>query len=265
MTLVGTEGRRDLRRVLEGRVALVTGGSRGIGQAVALALAAEGACVAAAARNDEQGCQETVRRIVDEGGEAMHVMADASSAAEVDHLVAACVERFGRLDILVNAAGMQPRGSFLEASEQIWDEVMATNLKSTFLCSQRAARRIIEQGTPGAIVNIASHAGLQYIRGMGPHYHASKAAIIHLTRVTAVELAPYGIRVNSIAPGLVETDVTRPILADPVQRERVVGQIPLGRVGQPHEIADAAVFLASPRSSWMTGETMVINGGQSLW
>jgi NAD(P)-dependent dehydrogenase (short-subunit alcohol dehydrogenase family) len=252
-------------RPLEGQVALVTGGSRGIGQAIAFAIAAEGAHVVAVARKDEQGCRETVRRVVEAGGAAAYVMADASRSQDVDRMIAETLDRFGHLDILVNTAGMQPRGSFLDTSEENWDEAMATNLKSTFLCSQRAARAMIARGEPGAIVNIASHAGLRYIRGMSPQYHVSKAAIIHLTRCMAVELAPHAIRVNAIAPGIVETDVTRPVLADPARREQLERQIPLGRVGTPADIAETAVFLSSGRAAWMTGETLVVNGGQSLW
>ena len=252
-------------RLLGGQVAVVTGGSRGIGRAIAQALAAEGAHVVAVAHTDERGCQETVRSVDQQGGKATYMLADVSVGAQVDQLFATILEHLEKVDVLVNCAGIQPRETFLEAAEETWDCVMATNLRSVFLCSQRAARAMVARGGQGAIVSVASHAALTYIRGMSPAYHASKAAIVQMTRYMAVELAPHGIRVNAVAPGLVETEVTHSVLADPAREAMLRSQIPLGRVGQPTDVAGAVVFLASPHAGWMTGETLVINGGQALW
>lgn len=260
-----TEPRRLPNQLLKDQVAIVTGASQGIGQAIALGLAGEGMGVMVVDKQNEAGCEETVRRIVEGCAAASYLLADVSNAAQVAGLFHEVLKRFGRLDLLVNNAGMQIKESFLDASEENWDRVMAVNLKSVFLCSQQAARMMIERRTRGKIINIASNAAFIYIPGNGPHYHASKAGVLQLTRVMAVELAPFGIHVNAIAPGAVDTAITRDTLADPVKKEQLLRRIPLGTIAQPRDLVGCAIFLASSQSDWMTGEALLIDGGATLW
>jgi 3-oxoacyl-[acyl-carrier protein] reductase len=179
--------------------------------------------------------------------------------AQVSQLFDTVRAEFGRLDILVNNAGVWFRKPFLEISDSEWDLVLTTNLKGTFLCTQQAACIMMPQKS-GCIINIASHAGLFYSRGQGAHYAASKAGIIQLTRVLAFELGPFQIRINAIAPGGINTAAFSEVKPQGTLNREPVSN-PLGRRGEPEDIAHAALFLASPTASFMTGQTLVVNGG----
>jgi NAD(P)-dependent dehydrogenase (short-subunit alcohol dehydrogenase family) len=243
---------------LTGKVAVVTGAGRGIGAAIAGAFAEAAADIIVADLNNESA-QRTADRLSGVGRKALAVTADVGVPAQVGQLFDIVRAEFGRLDILVNNAGVWFRKPFLEISDSEWDLVLTTNLKGTFLCTQNAARIMMPQ-KHGCIINIASHAGLFYSRGQGAHYAASKAGIIQLTRVLAFELGPFQIRINAIAPG--GTNAAESSAAKPeATLNRESGSNPLGRRGEPEDIAHAALFLASPMASFITGQTLVVNGG----
>jgi 3-oxoacyl-[acyl-carrier protein] reductase len=246
---------------LQGKVALVTGAQQGIGRAAAQALAAAGADVAINWLDDAAAAAAVERDVQAAGRQAYLVQADVAVVADSARMVDAVVNRFGRLDILVNNAGIYPRAAFLDLSEAVWDAVHTVNLKGSAFTAQAAARAMVAAGQGGAIISMASQA----VRGAvhGVHYSASKAGIIGLTRSMALELAPYGIRVNAIAPGLVDTAQPRGGFSEAGLLE-LAATLPFGRMGRPGEIADAVVFLASDQSSFMTGEVMHINGGSYM-
>ena len=244
---------------LAGRTALVTGASRGIGQAIATAYAQAGALVAVCSRSLE-ACQEVVAAIAAEGGEAFAVAGNVSRAEECDAVVAAVMERAGRLDVLVNNAATNPQfGPLLDADESAIDKIFAVNVNAPI----RMTRLVCDawmRGNGGSIVNMASVAGIQPEPLTGA-YNASKAALISVTRTLAQELGPAGVRVNAIAPGLVETRFARVLVETPQIHDHIVGQTALGRHAQPDEIAGAALFLASDASSFVTGSVLVVDGG----
>lgn len=245
---------------LIGKVAIVTGAGRGIGAAIAEAFARCGADLVIADINDDSA-HEIAEKIQHTGGKALAVKTDVASPADVDRLFATVQAKFGSVDILVNNTGIWFRRPFLEIADSEWDNVLSVNLKGTFMCCQRAARMMMAKQT-GSIINIASHAGLFYSRGQGVHYAASKAAVIQLTRVLAFELGPLGIRINAIAPGGINTG--SPTSAFQVQlsaSQTVVSSSPLGSRGGPEDIAQAALFLASKMAGFITGQTLVVNGG----
>jgi NAD(P)-dependent dehydrogenase (short-subunit alcohol dehydrogenase family) len=244
---------------LAGKVAVVTGAGRGIGAAIAGAFAEAGADIVVADLNHESA-QQTADGLTSLGRRALAVTADVGVPAQVSQLFDIVRTEFGWLDILVNNAGIWFRKPFLEISDSEWDLVLTTNLKGTFLCTQAAARIMMPQ-KHGCIINIVSHAGLFYSRGQGAHYAASKAGIIQLTRVLAFELGPFQIRINAIAPGGINPPAS-PAGTMEVTPNRESGSTnPLGRRGEPRDIADAALFLASPMASFVTGQTLVVNGG----
>ena len=243
---------------LTGKVAVVTGAGRGIGAAIAGAFAEAKADIVVADLNN-RSAQQTADRLTGLGRRALAVTADVGVPAKVSQLFDIVRTEFGRLDILVNNAGVWFRKPFLEISDSEWDLVLTTNLKGTFLCTREAARIMMPQ-RQGCIINIASHAGLFYSRGQGAHYAASKAGIIQLTRVLAFELGPFQIRINAIAPGGINTAAS-PDIRPEATLNRESASNPLGRRGEPADIAHAALFLASPMASFMTGQTLVVNGG----
>jgi len=244
---------------LQGRVALVTGGSRGIGAAVAQTLASEGAALAVCARNGEAAAA-TAAAIAGRGGQAFGVAADVSRAADTERVVAACVERFGRLDILVNNAGITRDGLVLRMKDEDWSDVLAVNLNGAFYCARAALRAILKQKQSGRIVNVGSVVGSMGNPGQA-NYVASKAGLIGLTKALAKEVAPRGVTVNAVAPGFIETDMTAG-LADAV-KDTYRAQIPLGRFGTAPEVAAVVAFLASDAAAYITGQVIHVNGG--MW
>ncbi|GAC1432044.1 MAG: 3-oxoacyl-[acyl-carrier-protein] reductase [Ktedonobacteraceae bacterium] len=236
------------------KIVLVTGAAHGIGQAIALRFGSEGAQVVV---NDVDAnrAEATVQAITTQGGLAVSGVADVSEKSQVDRLFDTVLERFGRVDVLVNNAGViNVERHFLEADETWWDHVIAVNLKSVFLCSSRAAHVMARRGQ-GVIINMSSGGATHSHRGMAA-YDASKGGIEALTRAMALDLAPYGIRVNALVPGSIDTQGMDPEL----KRERGV-TIPLGRVGESADMAGPAAFLASDDASYMTGHILAVDGG----
>ena len=246
---------------LADKVAVVTGAQQGIGRAIALAFAREGAKVVVNYLDDEAAAGKLVGEIAKSGGEALAVAGDVTKESDVCRLIAAA-RTWGGVDILVNNAGIFPRVNFLEMTEADWDQVLNVNLKGCFLAAKLAAKAMTERGQGGAIVNIASAAAFSG-PPLGVHYAASKAGILGLTRAAAMALAPHGIRVNAIAPGL--TDTAQPRYGgSEADIQALAEKLPLGRIIEPGEIADAAVFLASAEARQITGETLHVNAGGLL-
>ncbi len=244
---------------LSGKAALVTGAQQGIGKAIALALAHEGADVAINYLDGEAMAEDVAAAVRALGRRAVLVHGDVSGSGVPARMVDATVAAFGKIDILVNNAGVFPRVPFLEMTESDWDFVHSINLKASCFCAQSAARSMIAAGTKGAIISLASSA----VFGASPrgvHYSASKGGVVSLTRAMATELAPFKIRVNAIAPGLTDTAQPRYGMSEEELAERGAA-MPLGRMGQPEDIANVAVFLASEKSAFMTGQTVHANGG----
>lgn len=244
---------------LQGKVALITGGSRGIGAAVAQALATAGAAVAVCARNGEAAAA-TASAIAAQGGQALGVAADVSRAEDAERLVKACLDRFGRLDILVNNAGITRDGLVLRMKDGDWSDVLAVNLNGAFYCARAALRAILKQKQSGRIINIGSVVGSMGNAGQ-VNYVTSKAGLIGLTKALAKEVAARGVTVNLVAPGFIETDMTAN-LPDAV-KETYRGQIPLGRFGTAADVAAAVAFLASDEAAYITGQVIHVNGG--MW
>lgn len=246
---------------LSGKVALVTGASSGIGRAAAAALANQGAKVVVAARRLDR-LQALVAEIKNRGKDALAVAMDVTKKADIDNAVAAAVKTFGRLDILLNNAGTADGAPFLDMTEATWDKVMTTNLKGYYLVAQAAAREMTKNKW-GRIINIASIAsggvGIGFV-GISA-YCASKGGVVGLTEVMADELAPMGILVNAIGPGVIATEMTEEVLNDPKRAEEMKMRIPMKRFGTPEEIAAAVVYLASDEASYTTGTTLYIDGG----
>ena len=246
---------------LAGKVALVTGAQQAIGKAIALAYGREGASVVINYVDGWAAADEIASSILARGHKAVAVAGDVSKAADVARLMEAG-RTLGGIDILVNNAGIFPRVDFLQMTEAQWDEVLDVNLKGTFLCTQAAAREMVERGRGGAVVNLASGAAFRS-SPRGVHYVASKAGIVGVTRAAALELASHKIRVNAIAPGL--TDTAQPRYGMSEEELQAAGrQVPLGRIGTPEDVAELAVFLASEESRHITGQTIHVNGGQYL-
>lgn len=244
-------------------VAIVTGGGTGIGHGIALALAMAGAHVVVASRRPEV-LEKTAAEIKAMGRQSLALQTDVVHADQVEHMVSQTMDRFGRLDILVNNAGGSSAWPIDKMSPRGWDAVLGINLKGVFLCSQAAGKVMIEQ-KKGKIINISSVAGVRGSPGM-VHYGAAKAGVINLTKSLAALWAEHGINVNCIAPGLIETEAVRPALdlESPEKMQERLKTIPLGRVGQPEDVAYTAVFLASPASNFITGQTIVVDGGAQV-
>ncbi|MDA8217949.1 MAG: SDR family NAD(P)-dependent oxidoreductase [Dehalococcoidales bacterium] len=241
---------------LDGRVALVTGASGGIGKAICGRLAGEGADVVCHYNKDMAGVDAAAAAVRESGRQALVVQANLAVAAEARKIVHQAVERFGRLDVLINNAGTYPRSWALELTEEEWDLVLDTNLKGTFMCSQAAAP-IMKRASWGRIVNMSSIARKGQARGA--HYSASKAGIVGLTRALAIEWAPE-ILVNAIAPGLIDTPQPRQGLTEEQIAERARALL-IPRIGTPDDIARVVLFLLSDGGSWMTGQVLSVNGG----
>ncbi len=248
---------------LAGKVAIVTGGSRGIGRSIALGLAEHGADVAVAARKPE-ALAEAVRAIEKTGRRAIGVATNVRRADELQNLVEETKRSLGRIDILVNNAGTNPVfGPVQEIDERAWDLIMNTNVRSPHLLSNLAREAMLEHGEGGSIVNVSSVGGYRASDVIGG-YSVSKAALIMLTQVQAKTWGVDGIRVNCIAPGLIETEFARALWEDPKTRRLSEADAALGRIGAPDEMAGAVIYLASPAASFVTGQTLVLDGGRLL-
>jgi len=251
-----------LGKPFEGKVALVTGGSTGIGQSTALTFAREGSKVVVVnSRNVERG-QETVSLIKNAGGEAIHIKADISKAGEVEAIVNKTIETYGRMDFAFNNAGVGDKLALTaDLTEEEWDHTINVNLKGVWLCMKYEIKQMLKQGA-GAIVNMSSIIGLVGLKG-SPAYTASKGGVIQLTRTAALEYAQSGIRVNAVCPSFVATPLNKSLLANTPELEKTIKTVlhPVGRLGEPEEIAEAVVWLCSDRASFITGHAMAVDGG----
>ena len=244
----------------EGKTAVVTGGSRGIGRAVCLELARGGANVVLCYAGNEAAAQETVQAVEALGAKALAVHCDVSDAAGVDGLVKAAVETFGRIDILVNNAGITRYNLLMRMSEADFDQVVAANLKGAFLCMKAVSKLMLKQRY-GRIVNLSSVVALRGNAGQ-VNYAASKAGIIGMTKSLAKELASRGVTVNAVAPGFIETDMTAAL--PEAARTAAQGSIPMNRLGGPEDVAKAAAFLAGDGAAYITGQVLAVDGGMSM-
>jgi glucose 1-dehydrogenase len=245
---------------LKGKVAIVTGAASGIGQAIAVGFASEGALLVVDYVGKVEPAQDTLNKINAVGAEGICVQADVSDPGQVQQLVEQTVAKFGRLDILVNNAGIEFKRPFLEYPLDLWQKIMAVNLTGPFLCAQAAARQMVKQGSGGRIINISSvHEDLPMTTNSA--YCAAKGGLRMLMRTIAVELAPHKITVNNIGPGAIYTPIDKDVEANPEIEKQLMAEIPLGRWGRPEEVAELAVFLASDAASYITGSTHFIDGG----
>lgn len=241
-----------------GQVALVTGGSRGIGRAITLALAQAGCQVVACYRSDHAAAAALCQEATAQGWPVAALCADVSDRSAVEQLIAAILKQYGRLDILVNNAGHFPRTAVLDMSDEAWDNVLRTNLYSAFYCTRAVLPTMIATKT-GVIINIASIAG-QRGSAYHAHYAAAKGGLLAFTRSLAREVIQYNIRVNAVSPGRIETEMML-AEASASERDRWQNDTPIRRLGMPEEVAAAVVFLASPASTYIVGETLAVNGG----
>lgn len=249
--------------LLAGRVALVTGASRGIGRALALGLAQAGAKIAVNFLSGESAAQAVVREITASGGQAMIVRADISRCDEHSAMLAAVRARLGPVEILVNNAAVDQRANILEFTPANWEHILGVNLRGIFFLTQEVARGMIAAGLKGRIINVSSTHETRPLH-RDALYNISKGGLAMLTRSFALELAPHGITVNSLVPGAIRTDINRDVLADPDYASQVMARIPLGYIAEPAELAAAAVFLAGPGAAYMTGSNLTVDGGISL-
>jgi NAD(P)-dependent dehydrogenase (short-subunit alcohol dehydrogenase family) len=244
---------------LDGKVALVTGGARGLGLTMATALAEAGADIAISGRT-RQACDEAVAQITAETGRrAAAFEADVTVAADVDKLAADIGATLGKVDILINNAGINIRGPIQDLSEADWDAVIDTNLKGPWLCARAFGPPMVARGW-GRVINMGSILAVIAMPGRTP-YASSKSGVVGMTRVLALEWAGTGVTANAICPGVFGTEMNKPLMNDPVKFKEFVAQIPMGRWGEVHELAGAAVYLASDASSYMTGSTLFVDGG----
>jgi 3-oxoacyl-[acyl-carrier protein] reductase len=255
-----TESTKEVYSMLTGKVAVVTGASRGIGRAIALHLAEAGADVVVNYAGSENAAQEVVQQIEALGRKAVKARADVSSSQEAEDLIKLAIETFGKIDILVNNAGITRDNLIMRMKEEEFDQVIAINLKGVFNCIKAVTRPMMKQRS-GRIINISSVVGVLGNPGQA-NYVAAKAGVIGLTKATAKELATRGITVNAVAPGFIETDMTDKLASE--MREQLLKQIPLERLGQPEDIAKAVRFLASDDASYMTGQTIHVDGGMYM-
>lgn len=242
---------------LKGKTAIVTGASQGIGKAFAIGLAEAGANVVGVSRSSSAETGEAVKAA---GAEYLELHADLVSTEPISGIVTAALEKFNHIDILVNNAGIIRREDSLNFTEKDWDDVMNVNLKSLFFLSQAVGKHMVEKGIKGKIINVASM--LSFQGGIRvPSYTSSKSGVMGLTRLLACEWAKYGICINAIAPGYIDTDNTAPLIADPVRSKAILERIPAGRWGDPSDLKGAVVFLASSASDYVNGYTLAVDGG----
>jgi len=245
---------------LQGKTAVVTGAGTGIGQAIALAFAKEGASVVVDYVGDASVAEETLSKINAMGGKSLGVAADVSNPDQVNGLIQQTLAAFGKLDIFVNNAGIEKKFAFVDYPLEEWQKIVAVNLTGAFLCSQAAARQMIAQGSGGRIINISSiHEDLAF--PLNAPYSATKGGIRMLMRTIAVELAPHQITVNNIGPGAIFTPIDKDVEIDAKLNDQILAEVPLGRWGKPEEVAQLAVYLASDDAAYITGSTHFIDGG----
>ena len=247
---------------LRDNVAIVTGAGRGIGRAIAIGYGREGASVIVNYSRSRDAAQQVVENICAEGGQAAAIEADVSKLEEHERLIAETLQRFGRLDVLVNNAGIEYHEAVLDATPEIWEKTVAVNLRGAYFLATKAAAVMRNTGG-GAIINISSVHDVEPLRERAI-YSITKGGMMMMTKSLALELAEYNIRVNSISPGAILTDMNRKGLSIPEKRERLLRQVPAGRIGEPEDIIGAAVFLASNESSYVTGTTIYVDGGLLL-
>lgn len=245
---------------MKDKVAIVTGAARGIGYAIAERFAKDGAKVVLSDIEAGAG-DEAADRLKIAGGETSFVACDVGDKAQVEALVAATVEQHSRLDVMVSNAGIIHTAEFLDLDEENFDKVLRVNLKGSFLTGQAAARQMVAQGDGGAIINMSSVNGTLAIPNQTP-YNVSKGGINQLTHVMALALAPHDIRVNAIGPGTIATEMAKVVMDDEEARRKIMSRTPMGRLGDPSEIASVAVFLASAESSYVTGQVIFVDGGR---
>src|SRR5215469_11624498 len=248
---------------LDSKVAIVTGSDSGIGRAIAIQFAQEGATVVVVYAHAQAKAQEVLQTIQKNNGKAIVIQTDVSQYQQAMGLVQQTVEQLGRLDILVNNAGMEIHNAFLEVTEQQFDRVISVDLKGAFFCAQAAAREMVRSNTAGRIINISSVHEDIAMPNNAP-YCCSKGGIRMMTRTICLELAPYHITVNNIAPGAIRTPIDKDVESNPQEMATLRKEIPLARMGQPEEIAKLAVFLASDAAAYVTGSTYVMDGGLSV-
>ena len=254
----------NIFRRLEGRHALVTEANSGIGRAIALRLAEEGASVAINYVTHPENADAVVKEITDTGVKAIAVQADVSNEQQVDAMIERVVEELGGLDIMVNNAGFETQHPFLEMPADAWRKVLDVDLTGAFLCAQRAARVMVNSGTGGAIVNITSvHQVIPW--GGFAHYCAAKAGLDMLTRTAALELANQKVRVNSLAPGAIKTPINQNVWSNPETLNDLLRKIPTERMGETEEVAKAVAFLCSDEASYITGAVLFVDGGMTLY
>jgi NAD(P)-dependent dehydrogenase (short-subunit alcohol dehydrogenase family) len=246
-----------------GKAVVVTGAASGIGEACARAFARRGASVLLADVNEERNRGAADLIAIDMGGSPVAVTANVASDADCEAIVLRALDEFGRIDVLINNAGIVAPGTVLDLPASEWDRVFDINLRSYFMLTQIATRAMIERGVKGAVINMSSvNAELAIPNQVA--YVASKGGVRQLTRASALALAPYGIRVNAIGPGSIMTDLLKTVMADETGRRKILSRTPLGRVGEPEEIANVALFLASDMASYITGQTIYPDGGRSI-
>jgi len=246
---------------LADKVAIVTGGSRGIGRAISLALAEEGAKVVVNYCSNKKAANEVIEKIKAKGQQAVSIKADVSKKKEIDEMVSSAVKKFGRIDILVNNAGVGPFVDFFDVTEEIWDEVHAINTKGIFFTSQAVARVMVDKKIKGRIINITSISGEKATNPLQVPYCTSKGGANMLTKIMALALSPYKITVNAILPGTIETDINREVLSDDKVRDGIIELTPLKCLGEAEDIAEAVIYFASNESKWTTGSLLPIDGG----
>ena len=248
---------------LEGKIALVTGSSQGIGQGVAVRLAQEGAKIVVNYHSHPEGADDTLKQIHDAGSEGIAIQADLGQTAEIDSLIQQSLAKYGQIDILVNNAGLEKRAPFWEVTEADYDLVLEVNLKGVFFTTQAFVKQLISRKAPGHVINMSSvHEELPF-----PHfasYCASKGGLKMLCRDLAIELAPFNITVNNVAPGAIETPINTKLLNDKDKLAALLANIPLRRLGEPGDVAGAVLFLASSDANYITGTTIIVDGGL-LW
>ncbi len=249
---------------LQGKVAIVTGGSLGIGAGIVRRLAHEGAAVTLDYHVHRDAADAIAHEIQAAGGTVLVAEADVSDVVGVQGLVAQTVRAFGRLDILINNAGIEKPQPFLEVAQDAFDRQLATDLKGPYFAAQAAARQMVAQGSGGVIINISSvHEDVPMVGNAV--YCAAKGGLRMLTRTLANELAPHGIRIVNVGPGAIETPINKATLADPQKHAALLAEIPLGRLGQPDDVANAVLWLASDEASYVTGTTLFIDGGLAIY